>query len=161
MNLGLSQKLKVAFSYVVPINRPIVKTPDNFNPFWLAGFASAEGCFMIKIQKSQTTRLEFSVDLVFYIIQTDEKLLRSVMNFYKCGNVYKKGATFDFRVTKLDDIVNQIIPFFNKYPIIGVKSKDFKDFSKAAELIIHKKHLTHEGLEQIRKIKAGMNRKRK
>ena len=83
------------------------------------------------------------------------------MNFYKCGNVYKKGATFDFRVTKLDDIVNQIIPFFNKYPIIGVKSKDFKDFSKAAELIIHKKHLTHEGLEQIRKIKAGMNRKRK
>ena len=40
MNLGLSQKLKVAFSYVVPINRPIVKIPDNFNPFWLAGFAS-------------------------------------------------------------------------------------------------------------------------
>ena len=40
MNLGLSQKLKLAFSHVVPINRPIVKTPDNFNPFWLAGFAS-------------------------------------------------------------------------------------------------------------------------
>ena len=97
---------------------------------------------MIKIKKSQTTRLGFSVDLVYYITQTDEKLLRRVMNFYKCGNVYKKGATFDFRVTKLDDIVNQIIPFFNKYPIIGVKSKDFKDFSKAAELITHKKHLT-------------------
>lgn len=34
MNLGLSQKLKFAFSYVFPINRPIaVKTPDNLNPF--------------------------------------------------------------------------------------------------------------------------------
>ena len=135
---------------------------------------------MIKIKKSQTTRLGFSVDLVYYITQTDEKLLSlppppargegrgpagphrgppagSVMNFYKCGNVYKKGATFDFRVTKLDDIVNQIIPFFNKYPIIGVKSKDFKDFSKAAELITHKKHLIKPGLDQISKIKAGMN----
>ena len=65
----------------------------------------------------------------------------------------------------MDDIVNKIIPFFNKYPIIGVKSKDFKDFSKAAELIINKKHLTKKKkcffFDQIRAIKIGMNKGRK
>jgi hypothetical protein len=44
-----------------------------------------------------------------------------------------------------------------------VKAKDFvrSDFCKVAELIRQKKHLTAEGLGQIRKIKAGMNRGRK
>ena len=55
----------------------------------------------------------------------------------------------------------KIIPFFKKYQIHGVKAKDFSDFCRAASLMKDKKHLTVEGLEQIRKIKAGMNRGRK
>ena len=70
MNLGLSQKLKFAFSHVVPINRPIVKTPDNFTPNGVAWFASAEGCFMIRIKKSQTGPGGADLDFPFiwYII---------------------------------------------------------------------------------------------
>ena len=69
---------------------------------------------MIKIQKSQTTRLGFSVDLAFYITQGDEKLLMCIKNFsaINCGNVYRKGDIYDFVVTKFDDIINKIIPFF-------------------------------------------------
>ena len=70
-----------------------------------------------------------------------------------------KNASF-YRVTKFDDIVNKIIPFFKKYPILGVKALDFADFCKAAELMKNKAHLTKDGLEKIRKIKAGMNRGR-
>ena len=44
-----------------------------------------------------------------------------------------------------------------KYPIMGVKAADFQDWCKVAELMKTKKHLTPEGLDQIRKIKAGMN----
>jgi hypothetical protein len=41
-----------------------------------------------------------------------------------------------------------------------VKSKDFEDWVKVAEIISSKAHLTKEGLEQIRAIKNGMNRNR-
>jgi hypothetical protein len=41
-----------------------------------------------------------------------------------------------------------------------VKSKDFEDWVKAADIIRSKAHLTKEGLEQIRVIKDGMNRSR-
>jgi len=38
-----------------------------------------------------------------------------------------------------------------------VKSKDFADFCKVVDIIKVKGHLTAEGLDQIRKIKSGMN----
>jgi len=37
---------------------------------------------------------------------------------------------------------------------------DFADFCKVAELMKNKAHLTQEGLEEIRQIKAGMNTRR-
>ena len=51
-----------------------------------------------------------------------------------------------------------IIPFFDKYKIIGVKSEDFEDFKKVTELMKNKAHLTAppvEGLEKIRLIKIA------
>ena len=55
---------------------------------------------------------------------------------------------------------DKIIPFFEKYPIKGVKALDYADFCKVAELMKNKAHLTEHGLEEIRKIKSGMNRGR-
>ena len=53
--------------------------------------------------------------------------------------------------------MKKIIPFYNKYPIIGVKSEDFLDWCNVAKLMKEKKHLTQSGIDLIRKIKAGMN----
>jgi len=55
------------------------------------------------------------------------------------------------------DIENKIIPFFNEYPILGVKSLDYEDFKKVAELVQNKEHLKAEGLKRIREIAEGMN----
>jgi hypothetical protein len=41
--------------------------------------------------------------------------------------------------------------------LVGIKSKDFEDFCIVVEMMKVKKHLTYEGLEQIRKVRAGMN----
>jgi hypothetical protein len=55
------------------------------------------------------------------------------------------------------DIINLIIPYFNKYPIQGTKMLDYIGFCKVAELMQTKAHLTDEGLEEIRQIKCVMN----
>ena len=54
-----------------------------------------------------------------------------------------------------------IIPFFNQYPILGMKSLDFEDFKKVCNLLNTKEHLKSEGLNQILQIKSGMNLNRK
>jgi len=78
-----------------------------------------------------------------------------------CGSYYRTNPQVgDFLVTNFLDLKNKVIPFFKEYPILGIKSQDFQDFCKVAELVEQKKHFTAEGLDQIRKIKAGMNKGR-
>ena len=176
MNLGLSDVLKKAFPDVVPVVRPLVENPKIRDPNWLAGFAppplpppigggegGGGGCFYILITKSPTNSVGHQVKLVFQCSQhsRDENLMISIMDYLNCGHVSKNRDAFDFRVSKFQDMTEKIIPFFQKYPIEGVKALDFADFCKVAKMIKQKKHLTAEGLEQIRKIKAGMNRGRK
>ena len=162
MNRGLSQKLEVAFPDYVPVKRPIVELPQTIDPHWLAGFTSGEGCFLVIVERS-TTKIGWGVKLVFQLTQhsRDYELLKMIIIYLGCGYVIKDRDSYNFRVTKHDDIVEKIIPYFKKYKIHGVKSLDFADFSLVAELMKQKKHLTAEGLYQIRKIKAGMNRGRK
>ena len=102
------------------------------------------------------------VQLVFIISQhiKYEQLMKNIIKILGCGSIQKYPEKVEFRNTKFDHTINKIIPFFKKYPIIGVKSKDFDDFSKVAELMKIKAHLTQKGLNQIRAIKGGMNRGR-
>ena len=163
MNLGLSEKLQLAFPDVVAVERPLVIDKKISDPNWLAGFTSAEGCYYINIFKSNSSKIGEAVKLKFQITQhvRNELLIKSFMKYFKCGNIYIKGNAYDFRVTKFIDITEKIIPFFKKYPVLGVKALDFDDWCKVAELMQEKKHLTQAGLEQIRQIKAGMNTGRK
>lgn len=87
--------------------------------------------------------------------------MKSIIKYFECGNLLKKRETVHFTITKFTDLTQKIIPFFKKYSVLGVKYKDFADWCQAADLIKNKAHLTAEGLDQIRKIKAGMNKGRK
>jgi len=78
-------------------------------------------------------------------------------NFWEITSKKISGDIIDFKVTKYSDIVDKIIPFFEKYHIIGVKLDNFQDFCKVAKLVGDKDHLTVEGLEKIRLLKSNMN----
>jgi len=72
------------------------------------------------------------------------------------------GKSVNLQIAKFSDIVNIIIPFFKKYPILGMKSLDFLDFKKVCDIIKTKEHLTSPSVfNQILKIKSGMNQNRK
>ena len=80
-------------------------------------------------------------------------MLKSFIEYFDCGNYYPRSSqnVGDFVVTKFSDINEKILPFFGKDPIYGVKSLDYIDICKLAELIKNKAHLTTSGLEQIKK----------
>ena len=165
LNKGLNDELKEAFEDIDPALRPVVLNQEIQDPNWMAGFISAEGCFRIKISKSNTHKTGYSVGLRFFITQhiRDEQLLMNFKEYFGCGE-YKQRKGFlagDFNVNKISDISDIIIPFLSKYPIYGIKANDFKDFCKALELIKNENHLTKEGLELLIKLKNEMNSTRK
>jgi hypothetical protein len=164
INLGLSDELNSGFSAegnVSPISRPLVQLPEKFDPYWVAGFVSGEGCFYVRIRKSETFKLGTRVELVFTVVQhsRDEELLKALIRVFDCGKyaLRKNKLAGDFIVDKFSDIQTKILQFFDKYNIEGVKAMDYADFQKAAEIVQVKGHLTKEGLKAICQLKAGMN----
>lgn len=158
----LSDKLGGAFPNVLPVERPVVKDQSIRDPNWLVGFVSGEGCFLVKVYDSPESKFGKRVWLEINITQhsRDSQLIESLVEYLNCGKVYKARGVVNFVERRFSHITEKIIPFFDKYPLIGVKSKDFDDFKKVALLMKEGSHKTKEGLEQIEKIKLGMNRGR-
>jgi len=164
MNKGLNAQLKEAFPDVIPIVRPLIQDLSIPDPQWVTGFTSGEGCFMVRLKKSSTSPRGLC-ELIFQITQhtRDTQLLLKIKNYFDCGRYRERtgGLAGDFIVSKSSDLIKNIIPFYEKYPVIGVKAKNFEDFKKVAWLVQNKEHLTSSGLKEIQKIQAGMNRGRK
>jgi hypothetical protein len=122
INKGLSDELKAAFPHVIPVKRPIVtplagsgvKKKFFFDPEWLAGFTSAEGCFLVNVFRSSGHKLGLRVQLRFQLTQhtRDEALMRSLIEYFGCGNVYIRERAIDFIIQKSSDLDSKIIPFF-------------------------------------------------
>ena len=162
MNKGLPSSLQEAFLDIIPKDRPIITNSNKIAPGWLAGFTSAEGSFMIRVLNSPNHKLNKKIQLEFNLTQhaRDEELMKAIANYFKAGSVYLNRNTFVFRVVNLSELTDIILPLFINHPVQGIKYFDYLDFVKAVEIIKNKHHLTLEGLEQIQKIKDGMNSRR-
>ena len=164
MNLGLSEFLKSEFLNFSPVERPIIKTESISDSNWIAGFVSGEGNFDVRITEQKSNKIGSRVQLRFRVNQhiRDIKLMELLV-LYLGGNLYKypDNNAVVLTIVKFSDIINKIIPYFEKNPIIGVKQLDFNDWCVIAELMKKCSHLTVEGLKLIREIKCGMNTGRK
>jgi len=158
-NKGLTKELLDLFPETCAVPRPLVPSQDIKNPNWITGFTDGDGCFFVKISKSSQAKLGSKTSLDFNIRQhsRDVLLLSSLINFFKCGNIYETPGVAEFRVSKISDIQNIIIPFFKAYPLQSHKIQNFLDFILVSKMIENKENLTIKGLEKIKVIKTGMN----
>jgi hypothetical protein len=100
-----------------------------------------------------------AVLLTFQLTQhlRDEPLIRRLVDYLNCGRISKNREGIYLDVTKFSYLTVKVLPLLKNHPILGIKSLDFEDFCKVAELTKNKAHLTYPGMDEIRKIKAGMN----
>lgn len=155
-----------AFPNVQPTDRSDYTCNGIQNPYWLAGFASGDSSFYISIEnaksssKNNRVRLGFGTNLHI----RDKQLLVAIANYLTILPVQiyegKNQQSAVLQIRNYSQIVSKVIPFFNEYPIIGVKRLDFADFKKVAEMMKNKEHLTESGLKKILSIVEGMNLRR-
>ena len=170
MNWGLSNVLKEAFPNTVVVKRE--ERINNYNILahseeWIAGFSTGESNFFIAVNKSKSkTNSRIYTSVRFSIAQDlrDVSLLESFIDFFGCGYGvrYKNRSIGEFVVTKIEDIVNHIIPFFDKHTIRGSKHSNYLDFKSAALIIKNKEHLKEDGVGLktilLLKDKMGINK---
>jgi hypothetical protein len=79
--------------------------------------------------------------------------------FNEVGSItFSKDNGVMYRVNKLDDILNVIIPHFDKYSLITQKQSDYKTFKNIVELICKGEHLNKNGVTKILNLKVLLNK---
>jgi hypothetical protein len=163
LNNGLSDIVHSEFENITPAFRAFIKPENIPDPNWVTGFVNGEGTFDVKIYRSKT-KIGKAVQLRFRISQheRDIKLMELLIKYLGCGQIEKhsKNPAVALVITKFVHNTEKIIPFFENYPLVGVKKLDFKDWCKISQLMTQGSNLTNEGLNLISSIKAGMNRSR-
>ena len=138
-------------SFIIKTAVPLAQKLDKIlHPEWIAGFATGESNFFISVprqavpQKSKN-KSGFTTTLRFSIAQhsRDLLLLENLIEYFAGGYImsYKNRPLCEFIITKIDIILEKVIPFFDKYPVAGSKHLDFLNFKSAAHIIKNKEHL--------------------
>jgi len=173
MGKGLTNELKTAFPDILPANEleisdltlSLAKAADLIiDPCWLAGFISAEGCFIISVHQSTSVKIGYQVQLRFVLSQhiRDKELFEYFVKYLGCGYTAVNREGIDFIVTKFSDLKEKLLPLLHlHHPIVGYKHLDFLYFMQAVEIMEKKLHLTEKGLNKLRDIQVLMNSGRK
>ena len=150
---------------------------------WLAGFAEADGYFGVLVtefkpksenrKRSQSRRVKCR--FVIEQRQFDKSTNSSCKSFMEMiANYFNVSLLTSIRETKFTvsnstyylsvestDKLSKVIKYFDKYPLMGVKSLDYKDFKTIYLMILNKDHLTDLGREKIKNLVLNMNSNRK
>ena len=136
--------------------------------FFLAGFVEGEGSFNVSLRRKADYRVSWQVVMSFNVSQRDPTLLYLLQKELGCGiiKVRKIDNLYSFDVTSPRDIIQKVIPYFQKYPVLSVsKQKNFDIFCAIAQLMEKGEHRNLIGLRKILELREiineGKGRKRK
>ena len=112
-------------------NRNIWHLPSYENPGFFTVYSDGESSFIISIYKKIICKTGWQVHTIFaiHIHQKDEILLRRIQSYFvgvgKSGGVSRSSDSFLYTVNSIKDIINVIIPHFDKYPLLTKKRADY------------------------------------
>jgi len=132
----------------------------NLNPWFITGFADAEGSFIISIYKDNNTKLKWRVSAYFsiHIHIKDVLLLELIHKTLGVGKLRKNNEnTVLLRVSDIKEL-QVIIDHFKKYPLVSAKYQDFLFFEQCFNIIKKKEHLNEDGFKKILDLRASLNK---
>lgn len=143
-----------------------VSHTNSLNPEWIAGLCAGEMSFIVVITESSKNlnrkpRVRVSISLPLHT--KERSLLEQIKAFFGCGMLVSDSNLRNicyFRVNSFKKIMLYIIPFFQKYSLRTTRQLEFNDLASVVSFMMQNKHLTSDGLSQIRLIKSGMNTQR-
>lgn len=75
------------------------------------------------------------------------------------GRISKeRNGCIDYTVSSIDQILTQVIPHFDKYPLITQKNADYLLFKEVVMIMKQGEHLTVSGVQAIINIRATLNK---
>jgi hypothetical protein len=142
---------------------------------WVVGFVDGEGCFSIGFVRQPDRagragyRTGYQVVHRFVVTQGagSAAAIEELAQFFGVGRVYcnrrhdnHKEDLLQYRVGRLADLLEVVIPFFEEHPLHTAKRDDFTKFAACVRRVASGTHLTADGLLEIVEIAQTMNHRR-
>jgi hypothetical protein len=135
----------------------VADVPESLGNF-LAGFALGEASFMIVCRRRGDYARRWKLSAAFNVSQKDRAPLDLFRETLACGSMRKAGnGGWYWEVNRLSEIRSRIVPFFRRFPLVGLKAQDFELFAQSAELLA-KKPLSEADYSQVLLLREQMNR---
>jgi len=140
------------------VNFRIAKVPPEIG-YYLAGFTDGEGSFNVSFRPRRDYLIPWKVSLSFNVSQKDRVILALFKTQLGCGTLRgRPDGVWYFEVTNINAIIENVIPFFERFSFLSAKKKrDFAKFKQIVTLMKSGAHLTADGIKQILKIREDMN----
>ena len=154
------------FRYKVPRSRSFSRREISMvnpadTPGWIVGFTDGEGCFSVSFNLRESMTVGVETRPSFAVGQKSPSLasLEKMRNFFGCGHIRysKRDGTYKYEVRNIDDLVNKIIPFYEKHSLETLKKDDFNLFAEICRSMKQGSHLNEEGMKKIIEKGYSMN----
>jgi hypothetical protein len=131
---------------------------------YIAGFVDGEGCFHVAIQRNPCTRNGWQLVPEFRISQdvARVKVLDLARALLDCGLLREnhRGSndhTYVLVVRRREDLLERVIPFFERNPLLSCKQEEFATFAEIVRAMARGEHLEQEGFERLAAQALQMN----
>ena len=128
---------------------------------YVSGFVDGEGCFCVSFQPSNRHLLGWEARPSFSVSQNADRarLLYVLQKRWGCGFIRpdRSDKTVKFEVRNLKDLVERVLPHFERYPLLSSKQAEVGFFNEICQRMIRGEHRTQEGFRLIVEAAIRMN----
>ena len=87
------------------------------------------------------------------------EVLYALQAYFGCGSIRpdRSDRTLKWETRRLEDILERVVPHFERWPLMSGKHEDFVRFASVCRLMAAGEHRRREGLVEIVELARGMN----
>jgi LAGLIDADG endonuclease len=133
----------------------------EFLSVYISGYADGEGCFTVSISPRAKLAVGWEVRPSFSVSQNGDRaeVLHALQAYFGCGSIRpdRSDKTLKWETRRLEDLLECVIPHFERYPLLSGKRLDFERFASVCRLMADGAHRRRAGLIEIVKLVRTMN----
>ena len=133
----------------------------EFLSVYISGYVDGEGCFTVSIAPRATLLAGWEVRPSFSVSQNGDRaeVLFAIEAYFGCGSIRpdRSDRTVKWETRRLEDILERVLPHFERYPLLSGKCHDFESFAAVCRLMAVGAHRSRAGLIEIVKLARTMN----
>jgi LAGLIDADG endonuclease len=116
-------------------------------------------CVSFALRSKLRTGLEVRPSFSLSLNEKDLELLRDLQTFFGCGWIResKTDRTFKYEARAVRDLVDRVVPHFERHPLRRSKAKSFAAFANVCRMVEQGDHLRRDGLRSIIDVAYQMN----